>query len=189
MNGEYAAVVAAVRCVLEGHGEDLDERLQQRQAGMVRALAFEQAAHLQKQREALERALRSVRRLHAAQRDHAVVAYPAKRAGWVALWGVRGGRIAVEREVGRVAFGEDAARAFLGELAAAAPPTPPLPATLLDEMLLVHSWLQSHREAANVLDLRALAGERRPLAEAAGTLVARVGLCGTAAARTGAAAP
>ena len=62
------------------------------------------------------------------RRDDAVIAYPAKRAGWVALWGVRGGRIAVERVVGRGAFGEDAARGFLAELAAAAPPAPPLPA-------------------------------------------------------------
>ena len=176
-NGEYAAAVAAVRRVLEGHSEDLDERLQERQAGMVQALAFEQAARLQKQREALERALRTVRRLRAAQRDDAVIAYPAKRAGWVALWGVRGGRIAVERVVGRRAFGEDAARGLLSEFAAAAPPSPPLPATMLDEMLLVHSWLQSHREAANVLDLRALVAGRQALAEAAAALVDRVRLC------------
>ena len=189
LNGEYAEVAMAVRRVLEGRGEELDERLQERQAGMVQALAFEQAARVQKQREALERALRNVRRLHAAQRDDAVVAYPAKRAGWVALWGVRGGGIAVEREVGRAAFGEDAARAFLAELSRAAPPAPPLPAGMLDEMLLVHAWLQSHREAPNVLDLRDLAGGREPLADAARTLVARVRLCATAAAQAGASAP
>ena len=106
VHGEYAAAAAAVRRVLEGHGDDLDERLQGRQASMVQALAFEQAARLQKQREALERALRTVHRLQAAQRDDAVVVYPAKRAGWIALWGVRGGRVAVERSVGRAAFGE-----------------------------------------------------------------------------------
>jgi len=176
-SGEYAAAVAAVRRVLEGHGEDLDERLQERQAGMVQALAFEQAARLQKQRETLERALRTVRRLCAAGRDDAAIVYPAKRAGWVALWGVRGGRIAVERVVGRGAFGEDAARGLLTALAAAAPPAPPLPAAMLDEMLLVHSWLQSHREAANVLDLRSLLAGRQALAEAAADLVARVRLC------------
>jgi len=176
-NGEYAAAVAAVRRVLEGHGEDPDERLQERQAGMVQALAFEQAARLQKQREALERALRTVRRLRAAQRDDALIAYPAKRAGWVALWGVRGGGIAVERVVGRGAFGEDAARSFLTGLAAAAAPSPPLPATRLDEMLLVHSWLQSHREAANVLDLCAFVAGRQDLGEAAMALVDRVRLC------------
>ena len=182
INGEYAAAVAAVRRVLQGHGEDLDERLQERQAGMVQALAFEQAARLQQQREALERALRTVRRLRAAQRDDAVIAYPARRAGWVALWGVRGGRVAVERVVGRAAFGEQAARGLLTELAAASPPSPPLPATMLDEMLLVHSWVQSHREAANVLDLRALVAGRQALAEAAAALVGRVRLCAASAA-------
>ena len=101
---EYDAVVASVRRVLEGHGAALDQRLQQRQATMVRELAFEQAARLQNQRETLERALRSVRRLHAARQDEAVIIHPAKLPGWVALWGVRGGGIAVEREVGREAF-------------------------------------------------------------------------------------
>ncbi len=177
LNGEYAAAAAAVRRVLEGHGADLDERLQERQAGMVQALAFEQAARLQKQREALERALRTVRRLRDARRDDAVIAYPAKRSGWVALWGVRGGRIAVERVVGREAFGEDAACGLLAELTAAAPPEPPLPATMLDEMLLVHSWVQSHREAANVLDLHGLIAGRQALGDAAADLVGRVRLC------------
>jgi DNA polymerase III subunit epsilon len=176
-NGEYKAAVAAVRHVLEGHGEGLDQHLQQRQAGMIQALAFEQAARLQKQREALERALRTMRLLRAAGRDDAVVAYPAKRAGWVALWGVRGGRVAVERVVGRGAFGEDAARGLLTALTATAPPAPPLPASVLDEMLLVHAWLQSHREAANVFDLRALLAGRRSLAETATSLVERVRLC------------
>ena len=180
LNGEYAAAVAAVRRVLDGHGADLDESLQERQAGMVQALAFEQAARLQKQREALERALRTVRRLRAAGRDDAVIAYPAKRAGWVALWGVRGGGIAVECVVGRGAFSEDAARGLLTKLAAATPPAPPLPAALLDEMLLVHSWVESHHEAANVLDLRALLAGRQTLAEAATGLVGRVRLCGGA---------
>jgi excinuclease UvrABC nuclease subunit len=80
---------------------------------MVQTLAFEQAARLQKQREALERALRTVRRLQAAQHDDVIIAYPAKRAGWIALWGVRGGRAAVTAAAG----GEprrDAARALLG---------------------------------------------------------------------------
>ena len=136
-----------------------------------------QPARLQKQREALERALRAVRRLRAAQHDDAVIAYPAKRSGWVALWGVRGGGIAVERVVGRGAFGEDAARGLLTALVAAAPPAPPLPAAMLDEMLLVHSWMQSHAEAPHVLDLRALVAGRQSLAEAAADLVARVRLC------------
>jgi DNA polymerase-3 subunit epsilon len=176
-DGEYAAAAAAVRRVLEGHGEDLDERLQERQAGMVQALAFEQAARLQKQREALERALRTVRRLRAAGRDDAVIVYPAKRAGWVALWGVRGGGIAVERVVGREAFAEDAARSLLTAITTAAPPSPPLPATMLDEMLLVHSWVQNHRAAANVLDLRDLVAGGQTLAATAAALVERVRLC------------
>ncbi|HUU32745.1 MAG TPA: exonuclease domain-containing protein, partial [Vicinamibacterales bacterium] len=182
LGGEYAIAVAAVRRVLEGHGEELDECLQKRQENMVRSLAFEQAARLQKQREAVERALRTVHRLQAAQRNDAVVVYPARRAGWVALWGVRGGRIAVERSVGRRAFGEDAARAFLVELAAAAPPSPPLPAAMIDEMLLVRSWVQTHREAAIALDVHALMAGRQTLAETAATLVGRVRLCGAAAA-------
>jgi excinuclease UvrABC nuclease subunit len=148
---------------------------------MVQTLAFEQAARLQKQREALERALRTVRRLQAAQHDDVIIAYPAKRAGWVALWGVRGGRVAVERAVGRGAFGEDAARAFLAELAAAATPSPPLPAARLDETLLVHSWVQTHRAAANVLDVHALVAGRQTLAETAAALVDRVRLCGVSA--------
>ena len=53
---------------------------------------------------------------------------------------------------------------------------------MLDEMLLVHSWVQSHREAANVLDLRALVAGRQALAEAAAALVGRVRLCAASAA-------
>lgn len=177
LNREYEALIADVRHILEGHGEALDGRLKERQAAMVQALAFEQAARLQSQRETLERALRSVRRLRAAQYADAVIVYPAKRQGWVALWGVRGGQIAVEREVGRNAFVEAAAEAFLGELTAADPPAIPLPAALVDEMLLVHAWLQGHREAVNVLDLSDLIAGRRPLAEAAGELITRVRLC------------
>lgn len=180
LNGEYEAVIAAVRHVLEGHGEALDQRLKERQAAMAEALAFEQAARLQNQREALARALRSMRRLRAAQRADAVIIYPAKRPGWVALWGVRGGRIAVEREVGRNAFSEAAAGAFIDELAGADPPVLPLPAALIDEMLLVHTWLQAHREAVNVLDLGDLMAARQPRAEAVGTLVTRVRLCAAA---------
>ena len=58
-----------VRRVLEGDGLDVDRRLQERQAVMVERLAFEQAARLQRQREALERALRGIRRLRDAQHD------------------------------------------------------------------------------------------------------------------------
>jgi excinuclease UvrABC nuclease subunit len=179
--------VAAVRRVLEGHGEQLDARLQERQAAMVQALAFEQAARLQRQREALERALRGVRRLRAARHTDAVLAYPARRPGWVALWGVRGGRIAVEREVGRTAFDEAAAREFLGELAAAAPPRPPLPAALVDEMLLVRGWVEHHRAAVNVLELGDFIEGRESFAATAAALVERVRL--SAAAGTDAGVP
>ncbi len=188
LNGEYAGVVAEVRQVLDGHGGALDERLQQRQAGMVQALAFEQAARLQRQREALERALRTVRRLRAAQTHEAVLAYPAHRRGWVALWGVRGGRIAVEREVGREAFGEEAACGLLAELAAAQAPVAPLPAADIDEMLLVHSWLTSNRESVHVLDTSALLAGREGRAETGAELVRRVRLCAVGAAE-GAAPP
>ncbi len=169
--------MAEVRRVLEGHGDELDSRLQERQAAMVQTLAFEQAGRLQKQREALERAVRNVRRLRAARHAEAVLAYPAKRRGWVALWGVRGGRIAVEHEVGREEFGEDAARAFLAELGAAQPPRGALAAGAIDEMLLVHSWIDQHREAPGVLDLRDLVTGRRSLESAAAALVERVHLC------------
>ena len=116
LNGEYATVVEEVGRVLRGHGDELDRRLVDRQQAFVQELAFEQAARLQSQRETLERALRTVRRLRDAARDHLVLVYPAHRRGWVALWGVRGGRIVVEREVGRAAFGELAAEAFVREL-------------------------------------------------------------------------
>ncbi len=186
LNGEYAAVVTAVRRVLEGDAGELDHRLQERQATLVKALAFEQAARLQNQREAVDRALRSVRRLRAARRDDVVLAYPAKRRGWLALWGVRGGRIVVEHEVGRGAFGEAAASSFLAELAAADPPRPPLPAAVIDEMLLVHSWAAAHREAANVLDMGGFVRGEEPRAAAAARLLERVRLC--AGAETAAAA-
>ena len=181
LNGDYAAVVAEVRRVLDGHGEALDERLQQRQAGMVQALAFEQAARLQRQREALERAVRSIRRLRAAQDHDAVLVYPARRRGWAALCGVRDGRIAVEREVGRSAFGPEAATAFLAELAAAPPASGTLASGDIDELLLVHSWLTSNRESVHVLDVRDLAGGRRSPGDLAATLLERLRLCAGAA--------
>ena len=176
LNGEYAAVVAAVRRVLEGDGEELDRRLVERQQTFVNELAFEQAARLQNQRETLARVLRTVRRLRAATRDDLTLVYPAHRRGWVALWGVRGGRIAVEREVGRGAFGEEAARAFVAELRAAGPPRPPLPAAAIDEVLLVHSWVDAHRAAPNVVDLRAFVAGEEDVSSAAGRLLNAVRL-------------
>ncbi len=177
LNGDYADAVAEVRRVLDGHGEAVDERLQQRQAGMVQALAFEQAARLQRQREALERSVRGIRRLRAAQAHDAVIVQPARRRGWAALWGVRGGRIAVEREVGRTAFDLEAAAAFLAELAAAPPPAQPVAAGDVDELLLVHSWLTSNRESVHVLDASDLAAGRRGAGELAPALLERLRLC------------
>ena len=177
LNGDYAAVVAEVRRVLDGHGEALDERLQQRQAGMVQSLAFEQAARLQRQREALERAVRGIRRLRAAAAHDAVIVHPARRRGWVALWGVRGGRITVEREVGRTAFDEQAAAAFLTELAAAPPPAQHLAAADIDEILLVHSWLTGNRASVHVLDAHELVVGGRSPGELAAALLERLRLC------------
>ncbi len=188
LNGEYATVVADVRRVLEGHADDLDRRLVERQAALVKALAFEQAARLQNQREALERGLRGVRRLRAAAREDVVLVYPAKRRGWIALWGVRAGRIAVEREVGRGAFGEQAARGLLAELAAADPPRPPLPAASIDETLLVHSWTEAHRASPGVVDLHDFLGGREDASSAAARLLRAVRLAAAGTDGEGAAA-
>jgi len=154
LNGEYAAAVAAVREVLAGRPDDLFRRLERRQRALADALAFEQAARLRNQREAVERALRAAARLRAAAAEHAVLVYPARRRGFAALWGVRGGRVVVEREHGRHAFDEAAALAFLRDLAAAEPPPGPFRPDEVDEALLVHGWLEEHRASVHVLDLR-----------------------------------
>ncbi|NLE21925.1 MAG: GIY-YIG nuclease family protein [Actinobacteria bacterium] len=176
LNGEYSAVVEQVALVLRGQGDDLDRRLVERQQAFVKALAFEQAARLQHQRETAERALRMVRRLRAARRNDLVLVYPAHRRGWVALWGVRGGCIAVEREVGRAAFDASAAAAFVAEVGAAGPPRPPLPAAAVDELLLVHSWVEAHRAAPGVVDLREYVAGGEDAASAAARLLAAVRL-------------
>ncbi len=190
VDGQYDDAVAAVRRVLEGDGLDVDRRLQERQAVMVERLAFEQAARLQRQREALERALRGIRRLRAAQTTHAVLTYPAPTPGRVRLWGVSHGSVVADKEVAARSFTLNRSLQFLAAMAAAEPPEPPLPAAAIDEILLVHGWLQRHAEAVHVLDVRALArgdDERRDAAHAVLTslaeeLVARVRLCGAPAA-------
>jgi DNA polymerase-3 subunit epsilon len=180
-NGAYDEAVAQVRRVLRGDGADLEARLVARQAHLVELLAFEQAQRVQSQRELAERALRSIRRLTAAVREEAILVYPARTRGRARLWGVRGGAVVVEREVRVAGFGQTAALGFLAELATAAPPAPPLPSERIDEILLVHGWLQRHRAAVGVLDLgrgdaraawRALDGASRPAL--AGALVDRV---------------
>ena len=147
-----------MRRVLEGDGLDVDRRLQERQAVMVERLAFEQAGRLQRQREALERALRGIRRLRAAQTTHAVLAYPAPTQGRVRLWGVSHGAVVAEKEVAARSFTLNRSLQFLAAVAAAEPPEPPLPAAAIDEILLVHGWLQRHAEAVHVLDVAALCG-------------------------------
>ena len=193
LNGEYEDAAALVRRVLEGDGLDVDSRLQERQALMVERLAFEQAARLQRQREALERALRGIRRLRAAQATHAVLAYPAPTPGRVRLWGVSHGAVVAEKEVAARSFTLNRSLQFLTAVTAVEPPTPPLPAAAIDEILLVHGWLQRHAEAVHVLDVGALVaaagtgdpGGPRDARHAALTglseeLVARVRLCGAA---------
>jgi DNA polymerase-3 subunit epsilon len=185
VDGAYDQAAAAVRRVLEGDGLDVDRRLQERQAAMVERLAFEQAGRLQRQREALERALRGIRRLRAAQTTHAVLAYPAPAEGRVRLWGVTRGAVVAEKEVAARSFTLNRALQFLAAVRAAEPPAPPLPASAIDEILLVHGWLQRHAEAVHVLDVAALfadeaarAAHHAPLTALAEELVARVRLCG-----------
>lgn len=193
LNGEYDETVSAVRRVLEGDGLDVDLRLQRRQAVLVERLAFEQAGRLQRQREALERALRGIRRLRDAQATHAVLAYPAPTPGRVRLSGVFHGAVVAEKEVAARSFTLNRSVQFLTVVAAAEPPEPPLPAAAIDEILLVHGWLQRHAEAVHVLDVGALAatGGAREAQHAALTglseeLVTRVRLCGASADEDGA---
>ena len=156
LNGEYAAVVADVRRVLEGDADDLDRRLVERQAALVKPLAFEQAARLQNQRETL--GARGARRAPPARR--AARRPRARLPGAPARLGRALGRPRRRhrRSSARWAAGRSASRpprGVLAELAAAEPPRPPLPAAAIDEMLLVHSWVDAHRAAPGVVDLRA----------------------------------
>lgn len=189
MNGSYDQVVEQVRHVLEGRGDELDEQLQARQGDMVKALAFEQAAKLQEQRETLAQAMRKVGRLREALTNYAVLAYPSSKPGKLTLYGVAAGSIVDERVVQPNSFDRDDALAFLSAVYAATPPAPPLPPGALDEILLVHGWLQRHRAAVNVLPLAAPADEGAvngatdattgvaTLPVVAGALLARLALC------------
>jgi DNA polymerase-3 subunit epsilon len=154
LNGEYSEIVAQVRRVLRGDVAELDARLAARQRELVEKLAFEQAQRVQNQRELAERASRSIRRLAAARHEQAILLYPARRTGWLRLWGVRHGMVVAERETGVSSFDASAAQSFLEEMSAATPTHTPLPSDRIDEVLLVHGWLQRHRAAVNVLDLR-----------------------------------
>jgi hypothetical protein len=73
-------------------------------------------------------------------------------------------------------FGEQAAAAFVAELGAADRPRPPLPAAATDEVLLVHSWVEAHRAAPNVVDLRRFVAGGEDAASAAARLLAAVRL-------------
>ena len=170
---------AEVRRVLEGHGDELDERLQERQAAMVRALAFEQAARLQKQREALERALRNVRRLRAARRADAVLVYPAKRRR---LGGALG---RARRPRRRGARGRPRGLRRGGGARASSPssprprrPRPPLPVTR-DRRDAARALLgrPAPRGARRARSGRDLVAGRRPPDSAAAALRERVRLC------------
>ena len=188
-DADYGAVVAQVRRVLAGDGLDVDRQLEERQAVMVERLAFEQAGRLQRQREALGRALRGIRRLRAAREAHAVLVYPAPVPGRVRLWGVSHGAVVAEKEVAARSFTLNRGLQFLSAAAGAEPPRPPLPAATIDETLLVYGWLQHHAEAVHVLDVSALAGATAPreaqhiaLTTLAEELVVRVRLCDAAGA-------
>jgi hypothetical protein len=84
--------------------------------------------------------------------------------------------VAVEEEAVAARFGSEPATAFLARLHAARPPQPPLPATAIDEILLLESWLRRHREAPGVLLLPAPSAAAQ--AEAVEELALRVRLVG-----------
>jgi DNA polymerase III subunit epsilon len=153
LDGQYRQVVEQARRVLEGDGDEAEETLKERQDEAVEQLAFEQAGRLQAHRDALQQALRLIRRLHEAHETYALLVYPSRRAGRVNLYGVAAGRIVVERELAPRRFDHDAALAVLRDVYGAAPAAPPLPTAAIDELLLVHSWLRAHRHAVNVLSL------------------------------------
>jgi DNA polymerase-3 subunit epsilon len=176
-NGEYVAVVAQVRRVLEGDAADLDVRLQARQSELVKMLAFEQASKLQEQRETVAEAMRRLGRLRAALASYAVLAYPARRTGWVTLFCVAAGTMVDEIDIDPAGCTRDDLAAALTAVYAAATPTAPLAAGMLDELLLVHGWLAHHRADVHVLTLP---HRRPPLSEFDGLvseLAQRLALC------------
>jgi DNA polymerase-3 subunit epsilon len=178
LDGSYTEVVLSVRRVLEGDDAELQRRLEERMRELVAGLAFEKAAKLQEQREAMTQAVRLVRRLRAALAAHAVLVYPGREVGTARVWGVAGGALVAHEEVVAGEAQTEWATSFLTRGLAAPSPTVPLPPETIDEILLVESWLRRHRKAVNVLDLPApphRPDERRRLAEAlAGELLRRV---------------
>jgi len=177
LDGGYGDVVAEVRRVLGGDGDRLDDALQARQDEMVRSLAFEQAARLQRYRETVSQALRTVRRLRDAQATYAVMAYPGLAAGKVTLYGIAGGALAEEHTVRVAAFTYDDSLALVQRVHAADPPAAPPQVGRIDEILLVHGWVQRHRGAINVLDLGTPDCYPAIRESAARELIARLPLC------------
>ena len=172
---EYGAVVDEVRRVLEGHSDELDSRCASaRPAG--EALAFEQAAKPAESARGARPGLRGVRRLQRRPERLRRARLPGQARRQGGLVGVRGGSRVVEREVGprrsatkrRAASSPRVPRSRRGRRCRGA----------IDEILLVHGWLQRHRTAVNVFDL---AGSWRRRAARRGRLQAAAAAC---AART-----
>jgi excinuclease ABC subunit C len=180
LNGGYHAVVEQVRAVLQGEPAELDTLLTARQTALAKALAFEQAARLQEQRELLAAATRTMRRLREAAETYAVLAYPASQEGLVNIWGVAGGALVAQTQADG-GFGEAAAQSFINGIYRAVRLPTPLPPEAVDELLLLGSWLTHHRAAPNILTLPppAAGGAAPPsvaLAAAAGELLNRLAL-------------
>ena len=151
LNGRYSALVEQVRLVLTGASAELERYFDERQEKLVNALAFEQAARLRDQHDVIDYGLRSVRRLREATQLYAVLVYPSTNSGRVNLYGVAAGQIIFERELNPTEIDLAEAQQLIAAILAADPPAPPLPAATIDELLLVHGWLRTHRAAVNVL--------------------------------------
>jgi DNA polymerase-3 subunit epsilon len=179
LDGEYAEVVGRIRRVLHGDGRHLDDVLQRRQAALVAALAFEQAARVQDHRDIVAQAIRAVRHLRESVSVYAVLAYPAREPGVVKLWGVAAGSIVARAQARPQQFALADAEAFLQAVYRAEAPAPPLPPEAIDEILLVGGWLRRHRQAPNALMLPAPADEASAaaLTAAARQLLKRLPLC------------
>lgn len=153
LDGSYRAAVAGVRRVLEGDDRELQTLLDSRLRQLVGVLAFEQAAKLQAHREALAQATRLLRRLRSASAAQAVLLYPSRQTDVARVWSIAGGAVVAQEDVEVASAGVAWATNLLARLYAAPKPTPPLPAELIDEILLIESWLRRHREATHVLRL------------------------------------
>lgn len=184
LNGEYDEMLRHVRAVLRGERLALDALLAGRQADLVQELAFEEAARLQEQRETLASATRIIRRLLDAVGLYAVLVYPALEEGRINIWGVAGGVIAACVQAPPGDFTETEAMQFLTAVYRSEPPAAPQPAEVIDELLLISSWLRHHRSTPNVYHLPSppdgpsgRSPSQATLAEAARELLKRLPLC------------